>query len=88
MVFWSFVPLVQAAVFAAALSLAALRSQRPKIAPALALYFTGHGPWMVLFWILAGVCLLAPHVYETMMWLDPERRPARHARSAPLPGRA
>jgi hypothetical protein len=69
MVFWSFVPLVQAAAFAAALSLAAPRSPRPKIAPALALYFTGHGPWMVLFWIVAGVCLLAPHVYETMMWL-------------------
>jgi hypothetical protein len=69
MVFWSFVPLAQAAAFAAALTVAAPRTPRPKLAPALALYFTGHAPWMILFWILAGVCLLAPDVYATMMWL-------------------
>lgn len=69
MLFWSFVPIVQAAVFAAALALAAPRAKRPRLAPALALYFTGHGPWMILFWLVAGVCILAPDVYGAMMWL-------------------
>jgi hypothetical protein len=69
MVFWSFVPMAQASVFAAALLLATLGAPRPRLAPALALYFMGHGPWMVFFWLVAGVCLLAPDVYGTLMGL-------------------
>ncbi|APR75033.1 Hypothetical protein A7982_00379 [Minicystis rosea] len=38
-------------------------------AEALALYFAGHGPWMLFFMLLAGICLVAPDVYRTMVWL-------------------
>jgi hypothetical protein len=68
MVFWSFVPAVQAAAFAGVVRLLE-PPPRPSLASALALYFTGHGPWMLFFVALSGVCLFVPDVYKTMMWL-------------------
>ena len=40
-------------------------SPRPEtpLRRALALYFTGHGPWLFFLLLLAGVCLFAPDVY-------------------------
>ena len=67
MAFWAFLPLVQAGVFVAVLRV--VRPPRPPPARGLHLYFAGHGPWMALFLILAGVCLLAPDVAATMAWL-------------------
>jgi hypothetical protein len=66
MVFWSFVPAIQAALFAAI-----LRALGPGqgIARGLSLYFTGHGPWLLFLSALAGVCLFAPDVYGLLMWL-------------------
>jgi hypothetical protein len=69
MVFWSFVPALQAAVFAVVLRLVSPPRRRPRMLPALALYFTGHGPWLVFLLALAGVCLAAPDVYGAMTWL-------------------
>ncbi len=69
MVFWAFVPAVQAAVFAVVLRLASPPRHRPRLVPALALYFTGHGPWMLFLLAVAGVCLVAPDVYAAMTWL-------------------
>jgi len=69
MVFWSFIPAVQAAVFAVVLRIASPQGYRPGLVPALSLYFTGHGPWMLFLLALAGVCLAAPDVYATMTWL-------------------
>jgi len=60
MVFWSFLPLIQAILFAAVLRL--LAPSAP-LRLGLALYFTGHGPWLVFFTALAGVCLFVPDVY-------------------------
>jgi hypothetical protein len=69
MVFWSFVPAVQAGVFAAVVRLCGPPRQRPRTVPALVLYFTGHGPWLVFLLLVAGVCLAAPDVYGAMRWL-------------------
>ncbi len=69
MLFWSFVPAVQAAVFALVLVLLDRPRARTALAPSLALYFTGHGPWLVFLLLVAGVCLFAPDVYHSMMWL-------------------
>jgi hypothetical protein len=67
MVFWAFIPAVQAAVFL--VTLRVVGGRPASRAAALALYFAGHGPWMVLFLLLAGVCLFVPDVYATMTWL-------------------
>jgi hypothetical protein len=67
MVFWSFVPLVQAGVFVVVLRV--IRPPRRPPAQGLALYFAGHGPWMVFFMLIAGICLMAPDVAATMTWL-------------------
>jgi hypothetical protein len=69
MVFWSFVPAVQAAVFATVVRLCHPPGPRPSLAHALALYFTGHGPWLLFLLFIAGVCLFAPDVYATLTWL-------------------
>ena len=69
MLFWSFVPAVQAAVFALVLRLLDPSRARAAFVPALSLYFTGHGPWLSFFMLIAGVCLFAPDVYGTMTWL-------------------
>lgn len=66
MVFWSFIPVIQAVFFAAVLRLLAPGSG---LALALALYFTGHGPWLFFLTALAGVCLFAPDVYGALTWL-------------------
>jgi hypothetical protein len=69
MVAWSFVPAVQAAVFALVLRLLDPARPRAALAPALSLYFTGHGPWLIFLLLIAGVCLFSPDVYTTMMGL-------------------
>lgn len=69
MIFWSFVPAVQAAVFALVLRLLDPPRARTALVPSLTLYFTGHGPWLVFLMLVAGVCLFAPDVYRTMMVL-------------------
>src|SRR4051812_45448333 len=48
MVFWAFVPAIQALVLAGVLRLAAPRAEAPALSRALALYFAGHGPWLLL----------------------------------------
>lgn len=74
MAFWAFIPAVQAGAFLVALRLVgahrrtlAAESLRPPAA--LALYFAGHGPWLLFFTATAGVCLFAPDVHTTMMGL-------------------
>lgn len=71
MIFWSFLPAVQAAVFTVVVRLASPPGPRPRarLLPALSLYFAGHGPWLVFLLLVAGVCLVAPDVYATMIWL-------------------
>lgn len=66
MVFWSFIPAIQAVSFAVVLRFLAPGSG---LARALAFYFTGHGPWFFFLTALAGVCLFAPDVYGALTWL-------------------
>jgi hypothetical protein len=68
MVFWSFVPAVQAAVFVAVRHALARDSVVPR-AEALGLYFTGHGPWLLFLLLVDGICLAVPDVYVTLSWL-------------------
>lgn len=67
MVFWSFIPVVQAAVFLVTLRLVV--PEKPRDASSLALYFAGHGPWMLFFVLIAGACLFAPDVSRTLTWM-------------------
>jgi hypothetical protein len=66
MIFWSFIPAIQAVVFAGVLRVVAPGTG---VARALVLYFTGHGPWFFLLTSIAGVCLFVPDVYAAMIWL-------------------
>jgi len=59
MIFWSFVPLVQAALFAAVLRVIAPRA---RLSLGLALYFAGHGPWLIFLMMVAGVCFFTSDV--------------------------
>lgn len=68
MVAWSFLPAIQGALFALAVRLLGPRDGL-SVPRALGLYFTGHGPWMLFFMALVGMCLFAPSVYETFSWL-------------------
>src|ERR1700722_2684035 len=63
MVFWSFLPAAQAAVFLALAPLIGPPRPRPRLVSALSLYFTGPGPWLLFLLLVAGVCLGAPDVY-------------------------
>jgi hypothetical protein len=66
MVFWSFAPALQSV----AVTLA-LRTVAPgvDVRRALALYFSGHAPWMILLVALAAAPIVAPNTYVTMTWL-------------------
>jgi hypothetical protein len=66
MAFWAFAPLLQIAALAIAVRAARAGVPLPR---AVALYFAGHGPWLLFLLALAGVCLLSPSVYATMMAL-------------------
>lgn len=66
MLFWSFLPAVQALAFVFALRLTAPRESR---AEALALYFAGHGAWMLFFLAVSAMCLFAPDVRAAFQWL-------------------
>jgi hypothetical protein len=63
MVFWSFLPLIQGAVFAAT---ARLVAPRLGVKAALALHFRGYAPWHLFLLALAGVCIFAPDVAAAM----------------------
>lgn len=58
MVFWSFVPLLQATLMAAILALFAPR--RLPRSKAIDLFFMGHGPWLLWLSIISGICLFFP----------------------------
>lgn len=67
MAFWAFIPAVQAAAFVLALRL--VSGTRSRWASGLSLYFAGHGPWMLFFVLITGVCLFAPDVYRALTWM-------------------
>ena len=56
-VFWSFVPVLQAVGVVAAVAIAA--RGRARSVDALAKYFTGHGPWLFALLLVTGACLVA-----------------------------
>ena len=58
MVFWSFVPLVQAILMAGIVALFARR--RIPTSKAIDLFFMGHGPWLLWLLIVSGTCLFFP----------------------------
>jgi hypothetical protein len=66
MIFWSFLPLIQGAVFAATARLLAPRFGVPA---ALALHFRGYAPWHLFLLATSGVCLFAPDVAKAMLAL-------------------
>ena len=66
MIFWSFLPLIQGAVFAAT---ARLVAPRFGVKAALALHFRGYAPWHLFLLATAGVCLFAPDVAAVMLAL-------------------
>jgi hypothetical protein len=63
MVFWSFLPLIQGAVFAA---VARFVAPHQPVSAALALHFRGYAPWHLFLLAVAGVCLFAPDVAAAM----------------------
>ncbi|HVY46188.1 MAG TPA: hypothetical protein VHB21_09930 [Minicystis sp.] len=65
-VFWAFLPIVEALAVALAVRLA---SPGKDVRRALALYFTGHAPWLFFLLVVALVPFVAPDVYATMAWL-------------------
>ncbi len=56
MVFWSFVPVLQAVGVVAAVAVAARGKAR--VVDALAKYFAGHGPWLFALLLVTGACLV------------------------------
>jgi hypothetical protein len=69
MIFWSFVPAWQALVMALVLRVVDPGRGRDGLWSALALYFTGHGPWLLFLLSIAGVCLFAPDTGAAIRWL-------------------
>jgi hypothetical protein len=63
---WAFAPLLQALWIVVSLRIAARQAAPPNTAPApktpqlIALYFRGHAPWMVLLFVVSGICLFVP----------------------------
>jgi len=66
MVFWSFLPLVQGAVFAGT---ARLVAPRFGVKAALALHFRGYASWHLFLLAVSGVCLFAPDVAAALLAL-------------------
>jgi hypothetical protein len=60
MLFWAFLPALQALAMAAATRLVA---REIPLGRALGLQFVGHGPWLFFLLLLAAVPLFAPNVY-------------------------
>lgn len=67
LVFWSFVSVLQ--MIAVALITATMTKTGGSVARAVDLFFVGQGPWLLFFTLLAGVCLFAPDVYGSFVWL-------------------
>jgi hypothetical protein len=66
MLAWLFTPLVQSTAVLFAAQLFARHVPRRRV---LDLYFAGHGPWLVLMWIAAGIVVIAPHPTEVFFFL-------------------
>jgi hypothetical protein len=66
MAFWAFIPAAQIASFLLALRVAGPKEPR---APAISLYFAGHGAWMLFFLAISAMCLFAPDVRVAFTWL-------------------
>jgi hypothetical protein len=65
MIFWSFVPVLQALlVMAILLSVA---RDRMRISKAIDLFFMGHGPWLLWLLAVAGTCLFFP-LKQIYLW--------------------
>jgi hypothetical protein len=62
MVAWSFVPAVQVLAFTLAWRSIG-GAARGRLLPALSLYFTGHGPWLLFLLAISAMCLFAPNPY-------------------------
>lgn len=58
--FWSFVPLLQAVAVLVAIGVAA--RGRVRAIDALSRYFAGHAPWLFALLLVSGACLIAPDV--------------------------
>lgn len=58
MVFWSFVPVLQAILIAGIVAIfAPRRLPTPKV---IDLFFMGHGPWLLWLLLISGICLFFP----------------------------
>lgn len=66
MLAWLFTPLVQAF---AVLFVARVFRRDASRARVLDLYFAGHGPWLVLMWIAAGIVAVPPNPTEIFFFL-------------------
>jgi hypothetical protein len=66
MVSWSFLPLIQGAVFAAT---ARLLAPRFGVTAALALHSRGYAPWHLFLLAVSGVCIFAPDVAAALLAL-------------------
>jgi len=66
MVAWLFTPLVQSL---AVLFVARVFGRDASRARVLDLYFAGHGPWLVLMWIAAGIVAVPPHPTSIFFFL-------------------
>jgi hypothetical protein len=65
-IFWSFAPFLQMAAVAL---LARLLAPRRGVARAVDLHFVGQGPWLLTLFALVAICLFAPRVYDTFVFL-------------------
>jgi hypothetical protein len=66
MVAWLFTPLLQAF---SVLFVARVFGRDSSRARVLDLYFAGHGPWLVLMWIAAGIVVVPPNPTEIFFFL-------------------
>jgi hypothetical protein len=65
MIFWGFVPVLQALLVTAMLLVAARGKMR--ISNAIDLFFMGHGPWLLWLLSIAGICLFFP-LKQIYLW--------------------
>jgi hypothetical protein len=66
MLAWVFTPLIQTTAVLFAARLVARDAPGWRV---LDLYFAGHGPWLVLMWIAAGIVVIPPHPTEVFFFL-------------------
>ena len=66
MIGWLFAPMIQSF---AVLFVARVFRRDGSRARVLDLYFAGHGPWLVLMWIVAGLVAVPPNPTEILFFL-------------------